>query len=427
MGAVTGRQAVHDRHDAIESPTVPTHFPGLEALRALAASMVVVHHVAFVAGGGNGHLASLASVMDGGVAVFFVLSGFLIFRPFAAALSTGSAMQAAPAFWWRRILRVVPAYWLALSVLWALGNFRLGDDWWKYYLLLQPFDRYTAMGGIVPAWSLSTEMCFYLIVPVFALVIRRITTVTVRAEMGGGHGSDRQRAESDRRSMVTALLVVGLGSIGPLSRATAPRWAGDEAGLAFQWLPTNLDLFAAGMLLAVASVWSTARPGRRAAADSVAGRAWPWWVAAGGIFVAYAELVGGVELEVGYQGWFWQRRQFTFVLFAVLLMVPMVFGDQSRGTLRRIWAWRPLAWVGTVSYGLYLWHLGVLERLVDSPPGREPGWDGLLPHRFGSADPIALLVATFAAGLVVAAASWYLLERPLQRFKGVVGSVAGRG
>jgi len=357
--------------------------------------------------------------MDAGVAVFFVLSGFLIFRPHAVALIAGRPGQRAAAFWWRRILRIVPAYWVALTVLWAMGNFDLGDKWWRHYLFLQPFDRYTALAGLVPAWSLSTELCFYLLVPPFAAAVRWLV-----ASRGAAGTGERQRA------LTVAAAVAVLGLLGPVARATAPTWAGENRALSFQWLPTNLDLFAAGMLLAVLSAWAASNPGPRARIDAVARPAWIWWGGAVTVFLLYAYLVGGVDFAVGHQGWSWQRRQVSFTACGVLLLVPAVLGPQDEGLLRRAWTWRPLVWVGTVSYGLYLWHVGVLERLVDQPP--DPftgagGWDGWLPDRFDPPHVVLLLVITMAGALAVAAVSWYLLERPLQRFKGLLDSVAGRG
>lgn len=416
---MTRREARRSPIDASETGRPRMHFPGLEVIRALAASMVVVHHVASVAGPRAGVVATPAAVMDAGVAVFFVLSGFLIFRPYAVALITGRPGQSAVAFWWRRLLRIVPAYWVALSVLWAAGNVDLGAQWWRHYLLLQPFDRYTALVGLVPAWSLSTELCFYLLVPPFAAVLGRVLAA---------RSADHQRAGA--RARVVACAVVALAALGPVARATAPTWAGDDRALSFQWLPTNLDLFGAGMLLAVASAWAGLDEPFRRRLDTLAHHAWPWWTAAAGLFLLYAYRVGGVDFAVGYQGWSWQRRQVAFTACAVLLLVPAVFGLQDHGRLRRLWAWRPLVWVGTVSYGLYLWHMGVLDRLVDRPDppaGTGPaGWEGWLPG-VGPPSFAVLVAATFAGALLAAALSWYLLERPLQRWKGALDSVAARG
>ena len=402
-------RATHVSIEAIESPLRRAHFEGLEALRAMAAVMVVVHHVAFVAGKRHGLIGDAASVMDGGVAVFFVLSGFLIFRPFAVATLTDQPAQRTVSFWWRRILRILPAYWLVLTVLWAAGNFELGSDWWKYYLLAQPFSRDTVLGGIVPAWSLSTEISFYLLVPPFAALARRLA------------GTSAARL---------AVLVVALAAVAPIARATAPTWAGENLGLTFQWLPTNLDLFGVGMLLAVASAHAHTTGGWSDRARRATAAVWPWWVAAALVFAAYAYGVGGVGLETGYVGWFWQRRQATFAAFSLLLLIPAVVTPTRPTPLRRLWAWQPLAWVGTVSYGLYLWHLGLLERMVDRPEavaGSADQWKGWLPYSFGSARFSVLLGATLAAGLGAAALSWYLVEKPLQRFKGAVDSVARRG
>lgn len=418
---MTPRAARRSPLDASQSGTAPVHFPGLEAIRALAASMVVVHHVSSAAGATAGMIATPAEVMDSGVAVFFVLSGFLIFRPFAAAIIGGHDRPRVWGFWWRRILRIVPAYWIALSVLWATGNVFLGDMWWRHYLLLQPFDRYTALVGLVAAWSLSTEVCFYLIVPPLAWTAHRI--IDARSTPAG--------PSVPARTLGLMIVLVAVGSLGPIARATAPWWAGENRALSFQWLPTNLDLFAAGMLLAVGSVWAELRAEVGLRVATFTRKAWPWWSGAALLFVAYAYGVGGVDFAVGYQGWSWQLRQFAFTLCAVLLLIPAVFGDQGDGWLRRLWRWGPVAWVGTVSYGLYLWHVGVMERLVERPAGSrtptDPGWPGWLSDLGVEPSFVSLLVGTFVIALMAAATSWYLVERPLQRWKAIFDGVTRRG
>ena len=103
------------------------HFPCFEGLRALAAVMIVVHHAAATAGNIRaGVLATPAAVMDSGVAIFFVISGFLIYRPFAVAHQAGVSTMPTRSFLWRRVLRIVPAYWAALTFFWAIGAISLG-------------------------------------------------------------------------------------------------------------------------------------------------------------------------------------------------------------------------------------------------------------------------------------------------------------
>ncbi|MCB0986860.1 MAG: acyltransferase [Microthrixaceae bacterium] len=406
---MTRREARRSPIDASESGHRPPHFAGLESIRALAASMVVVHHVASVSGPRAGVVATPAAVMDSGVAVFFVLSGFLIFRPYVSGLVDGGPRPSPVSFWWRRVLRILPAYWLALTVLWQMGSFRLGDQWWRHYLLLQPYDRYTALAGLVPAWSLSTELAFYAMVPPLAAIAGWLIEAVAP-------GPDRRSL----RALILAVLFGAVCLVAPVARATATSWAGVNHQLAFQWLPTNLDLFGAGMLIALVSVWSQGSPLGRKRLDQVAGPAWAWWSGAGVVFLVYAYRIGGVDLVVGYQGWSWQLRQVTFLACSVLLLFPAVFGVQDRGRLRRLWSAPAVVWVGTVSYGVYLWHVGILERLVPRPPSLiDEGWAGLL-SRASPPSFWLLLVVTFGGAVTVAAASWYGLERPLQRWKGLL-------
>lgn len=386
--------------DQVETtgPVAPRrHFAGFEALRAVAAAMVVVHHAVALSGPARaGRLATPAAVMDGGVAIFFVLSGFLIYRPFVAAALEGRSHPSWRSFWWRRALRIVPAYWVALTFFWVAGAFELGPNWWRYYLFLQIYDRYTSFGGIVQAWSLCTEVSFYALIPLWASAL----AAAARRLRG--------------RALVVAHLVgcAVLWAGGVAGRFAMEQWWPSRRGISFNWLLTNLDLFATGMALAVVSAWAATEPGVGARLDRWARSVWPWWAFALGLFAWYAYRVGPVPFDPGYTGWFWHRRQFVLAAISALLMIPAVFGPTDRGVLRRLWAARPLVWVGTVSYGWYLWHFDWMKRSV-SVPG-QPGWDAALA---GDASLVYLLAVGFGLGLGSAALSWHLLEQPLQRWK----------
>lgn len=397
---MTAVEAAPSGTDATGSVPDRPHFPGFEGLRALAALMVVVHHAEALSGAPRaGVLATPAEVMDSGVAVFFVLSGFLIYRPFAVRHLEGAPGPGWAAFWWRRVLRIVPAYWVALTFFWAAGSFHLGTDWWKYYLFLQIYSRWTSFGGVIQAWSLATEMSFYLVIPLWAALVARVgrrATVGVRAA-----------------AQLAGCLVLALG--GTASRIVIEHRFPYERGISFNWLPTNLDLFATGMALAVLSAWAALDPALKARLDRLARPAAAWWAAALALFCWYAYRVGPADLALGYSGWFWHRRQLTLALLTALLLVPAIFGPQDRGLLRRIWAWHPLAWLGTVSYGIYLWHFDWMKAAVSTPT--KAGWSTALA---GNADLAYLLAVGLAFGIGCAALSWYLLERPLGRFRSLV-------
>jgi len=384
----------------------PTHFPSLEGIRALAASLIVLYHAAALSSAGltgadagppPRDLGGLAAVLDVGVAVFFVLSGFLIYRPFARAHLDATPRRGVRTYLWRRAVRIFPAYWLALTVLWAWGVIDLGT-WstaWRYYALVHIYDAHTVFSGIVQAWSLGTEVTFYLLVPVWAAAVRRV----------GGGG---RRALAAELAGVAVLVLAGYASRAAFS-ASGRIWAGQDVtmrAVSFTWLPNHVDLFALGMGLAVVSL-ATERGLLPARWAMLAGR-WPaaWWAAAVGLYVWYAWWIGPPPFREGYIGLNWQRRQLTYGLIGFCLLVPAVFGDQARGLLRRGLQWPPVVVVGVVSYGLYLWHNDLMKQVpdwLDTPPG--------------ATNLAALLAVGFGLGLACAAASFYGLERPLGRLR----------
>ena len=91
-------------------------------------------------------------------------------------------------------------------------------------------------------------------------------------------------------------------------------------------------------------------------------------------------------------------------IMAFLLLLPAVFGPEDEGRVRGWLRWRPEAYVGLVSYGVYVWHEALL--------GQIRSWVGT-PLFLGNF--YAYLLATFAFSVVVASVSWYALERPVLR------------
>ena len=157
-------------------------FPCFDGYRALAAGAVLLLHVGVASGYvfRNTGVGRYVFRLDVGVAVFFLISGFLLYRPFAVAHLADGGSGPRPRDYFRgRFLRIFPAYWVALTavVLFQHGpTHRIHNlgDFIAYYGLLQQYTVAHHFGGIQQAWTLCVEVSFYVFLPVWALAIRAL-------------------------------------------------------------------------------------------------------------------------------------------------------------------------------------------------------------------------------------------------------------
>jgi peptidoglycan/LPS O-acetylase OafA/YrhL len=171
------------------------------------------------------------------------------------------------------------------------------------------------------------------------------------------------------------------------------------------WLPAYLDMFALGMLLAVTSVWF-AEHGNEPA--WLRHRLMPWvsWIGAGLAFVAVSHVVTDHDIFYFVIPRVNLERQALYGLFAFLLLLPAVFGPQDRSLIRRFLRSWPMASLGVISYGIYLWHLDLISE-VD----QWTGWDA------GHISYWMLAGLVLAVTVLIASASYFGLERPLLLLK----------
>jgi peptidoglycan/LPS O-acetylase OafA/YrhL len=380
--------------DAVAPPPGNPRFPLFDGLRAIAAlSILVTHTAAITAFNVANPLGTYTARLNMGVSFFFVISGFLLYRPFLAARFAGRPVPRIRDYARRRVLRILPAYWVALTVLAATvglcGVFT--GDWWIYYLLLQNNSQTTTLCGIGAAWSLAIEASFYVALPLWALLMARVqrgrpTRTMMRIELG-------------------ALLAISLVSIGARTWAFAHYGKQSDVDIS---LVGNADWFAYGMGLALASVYLAGRERRSRVVRLVSDHPWvPWALAALLFWVDATQLGMDRALPPIYTDTRWLEEHLIFPLIGFLLAVPAVFGDQRRGLPRKVLGNRLLAWVGLVSYGLFLWHQPLMSTVI------EHGGDDIIPGwKFPS-----LLLSLGAVSLACAAASYYIVERPILRFK----------
>jgi peptidoglycan/LPS O-acetylase OafA/YrhL len=368
----------------VTAPRNP-RFPLFDSLRAIAALSVVLFHIAFVLEGfTDPNWGRYATQLNIGVTVFFLISGFLLYRPFVRARYAGEPVPAIGAYATRRLFRIVPAYWVALVViaLW-IDLPVVFDHPWFHFSFTQVYNREDLLTGVGHTWTLAVEVTFYIFLPVWAFLLRRLP-----------------RGASDRRFVVSEALplvaIFGFAlwwNVTQVERIKGLVLFSPEVAT----LPRFLDHFALGMGLAVASVVLAERARSPRLVRVVEERSWLPWVLAAVGFVVLANL-GSSYISADVE----PIRHELRGLIALCLLLPAVFGEARGGAVRRVLAWPPLLWVGLISYSLYLWHPAIAQKIVYTDIDENYGW--VLP---------AVLVVI--ASIVVAAVSFYLVERPALR------------
>ncbi|WP_080597757.1 acyltransferase family protein [Rhodococcus rhodochrous] len=355
----------------------------LEPLRAVAALMVLGYHVYLRSGPDPENTWDAARLLNMGVPIFFVLSGFLLYRPFAAARLEGRPRPDIGRYAKRRFFRIVPGYWVALTVFalviptWVDVLHR---DAWIYYGLAQTWVPGHTFEGLSPAWSLSVEVAFYLLLPLYALVLHRT--------LGG------------RPARTQLVVEVGILCAAAVFCLLARRFLfglgeGPTGFLAWSLLG-HLDWFAAGMALALATiVWSGGkdRPRPVRLVEQYPGTCWSLAVA---IFLLLGFIVGSPGDILHVAG----------VVIALLLVAPAVFGDQTAGRARNLLSLPVMVGLGAISYGIFLWNEPIAVWLQSV---------GAHDWGFVEGTPV-LLFLTVVLTVLAAVISYFLVERPMMAY-----------
>lgn len=356
----------------------------LDGLRAIAVTMVFLYHAVPAAPALAPHLSRVVIHLNIGVQIFFVLSGFLIYGPFARAHLAATRPPTPSGYAVRRAFRIYPAYWVALAVMGVLGwiTFTTHTDIATHATLTYLYfpDR-GHHGGLTVSWSLVAEVTFYVLVPIWAAVMRRAAhTDAVRAECRGA----------------LALVAVGYACI------WIAAYVRKGPVLVTFFMPTLAPL-GSGMVLAVLAA-ARDRDARvsRGIARLEPLLSWSWLLALGCFLILCLPPRTSFVATPGQQFWHqcWQTP------IAVLLVAPAALITPERSRFLRVLALRPVTFVGTVSYGFYLWHnsavIGPLSRL------------GILATA-NATQAAVVLVVMYALAVAIGGASYSLIERPCLR------------
>jgi peptidoglycan/LPS O-acetylase OafA/YrhL len=348
-------------------------FTAGDPLRAVAALAVVAFHITLPGvvrqpnGDPFGFLTGPFVTLRLGIYLFFVLSGYLLARPFIVAFHTGEPLPRLSGYTRNRLLRIVPAFW-AVTLLVLI---RFGDqgsttrEVLAVFGFVQTYDEGPFTTYMVQGWTLGAEMLFYLLLPVAAIALTRT--------LG--------RWRPSRARLLAAVAVLG----GAFTVILVVRITGDGRFAQRPRPPVMLFAFAPGVALAAAEVLGAGRwlHARRGSAIAVA------------CFAAGLALLLLVSLDA-FRDVVWQTLLGTLGC-SLLVAGPLVL----EWTRQRTWRWLDnslMHGLGVRSYAIYLVHVPVIKEIGDVYTGHGP-WAGALRMAL-LALPATLLAAEVVHRLV---------------------------
>jgi peptidoglycan/LPS O-acetylase OafA/YrhL len=298
-----------------------------------------------------------------GVDLFFVLSGYLITRNLLGLRERERPRSALAVFYFRRLLRIVPPYYLALAAIFALTPVALREAPWYVAFASNIRDclHPALTGPLLPMWSIAVEEQFYVIWPFIVLLAPRRALPAV---------------------FVAAIMLA------PAVRLLLTPVSADAV---YRLVISRSDLLALGALFAWIDLRDTTwarRHARVIALVAVAGIA---------VFALFATTDPRFDLEANeplYNTVGYSLEALVFTCALILVRIA------DRGVVHRALCWRPLAYLGRISYMAYLVHVLVIKLLLRLP----------MPGVFRVALALAITV-------MVAAASWHVMEKPLDRLR----------
>lgn len=309
------------------------HLDALDGLRALAIALVLLNHLT-PGGDPNQGVRSvvfkLAQIGWSGVDLFFVLSGFLITGILLRGKAAGRAMGS---FLMRRVLRIVPAYYLALLIVlvvvplatgaYPVPRASLQAPWWLYVsnMFLANFEVLGGLFGMSHFWSLAVEMQFYLLWPL--LVYRLSPDALVRVALGGL-----------ALALLARAVAVGLGA----------GWK-----VAYAWMPMHMDGLLVGALVAMAVH-------RGVAWRRVRKLVWPLWLLTGILLLWFMWFGYGSAVFKPNDTPIHAVLRCVYPSLWALFYGVSLWAALQPNALGRALSFRGFAPVARYSYGLYIVH-----------------------------------------------------------------------
>jgi peptidoglycan/LPS O-acetylase OafA/YrhL len=391
---------------------------GADFLRATACLLVLAHH--FVLRLDTARVAdNLRPAFDilrfgnFGVAIFFVLSGFLLARPFWQALDAGGNMPGLRHYAIRRAARLVPGFWLAATVGFVLSITLFAHPATRELVLRYVsgllfmsqwhWRTFFPVDSDGPLWSIPFEATSYVLLPggfllLFLIPATRRRPLLTRAAWVG---------------IIAAVLLVHTAICILFLPDDAGRgWQYGLQGGAKEWMPrfNPVGFFAIFALGALAAGVETRLPARRSFSFDAA--------------AALALAVAGTRIAISpggsWEGYGWLGIPYAFPVFPLAIAAALVCLAHSR-LLAALLDNAPVRYVARISFGIYVWQEIVLLTMKE-----------LDPASFGAAETDVLAGWISSCGIaavlitMVASLSYYLLEKPVLQSTARLASINGR-
>ncbi|GAA3548134.1 acyltransferase [Aeromicrobium flavum] len=378
------------------------HLRLVDGLRAVAAALVLVSHVGYWTGASQIDLVGgLVARGDAGVAVFFAISAFLLVRPAIGrgldgiANERGSTLRYAA----RRAARILPAYWVALAGVLAAaawisdaGGTGGMDRVLPHLLVLQGWTG-EYYQSFTQSWSLTTEVTFYVVVPVLGAALTRVLW--------------RRGSARGIRALLAATLLAAV--LGLVAQAVAASWtlAGSDggAGVLATSVVGHLAWFGAGVAVALLTEAGRRGVGPLATRPALLSvwRSRPTLVLLAVVLfvLASSPLAGPRDLTAPTVGQA-VAKEALYALFALALLAAAVQEPAEGSPAATVARSGVTAWLGDISYGVFLWHVLVLQVLFAATGAT------LFAAGFWW-----VLYAVVGFSVALASASWWCVERPI--------------
>jgi peptidoglycan/LPS O-acetylase OafA/YrhL len=387
----------------IASSSKAGHLGGLDGLRAIAALSVFGVHfnqmVELKTSIGPFDLARWLANGNTGVALFFVLSGFLLSLPFWRQGRAWGSRIDVKSYIFHRLIRVLPAYYLCLfgllAIMLAKGRVPDLNNLLSHVVFLYNINDRNILSLNAPFWSLALEMQFYLLLPLLMLALTRLSAwaaLGLLAVLSVGaycanYGLISYLLERDQWPILMTL-------IWPFSLYIS----GPDSFVLTYSLLAHLTYFLIGIATALIFVMGEGADQLLTMRMKMSAADWLFWSCATAIFLILSTPLDDLlQAPHGHYNW-------PFVPF---LLAVMIFVTPQARLAKVFLESRPLRWLGLISYGFYIFHYPILTFLA-----RMFGQYGLSMTDFWWLFAILSLLASMA----VAAASYWMFELPLMRW-----------